>query len=97
MFTMILWGRIADRYGRKPVLVFSLTGMAAMVTLFGASRTIWQMMMFRSLAGLFSGSVVFVYPISFLSDFLILSLILNLLHFTISDLCVYSGNQMLIS
>jgi MFS family permease len=64
MFTMIFWGRIADRYGRKPVLVFSLAGLAIAVTLFGTSRTVWQMIMFRSMAGLCSGSVVYVLLVS---------------------------------
>jgi MFS family permease len=58
MFTMIFWGRIADRYGRKPVLISSLVGLTVTVTLFGTSSTVWQMIIFRSLAGLFSGSVV---------------------------------------
>jgi MFS family permease len=55
---MIFWGRLADRYGRKPVLVLSLIGLTVTVTLFGTSSTVWQMILFRSMAGLFSGSVV---------------------------------------
>ncbi|KAF2430260.1 MFS general substrate transporter [Tothia fuscella] len=60
MCTMIYWGRLADKYGRKPVLVISLVGVALAVTLFGTSQNIWQMVLFRSLGGLFSGSVVCV-------------------------------------
>jgi MFS family permease len=55
---MIFWGRMADRYGRKPVLVFSLIGLTITVTLFGVSRTVWQMILIRSMGGLFSGSAV---------------------------------------
>lgn len=55
---MIVWGRLADRYGRKPVLVSSLLGCAASVSLFGFSKEIWQMILFRCLAGIFSGTVV---------------------------------------
>ncbi|KAI9706174.1 MAG: hypothetical protein M1820_004935 [Bogoriella megaspora] len=58
MLLMISWGRAADRFGRRPVLVFSLYGCSAAVTLFGFSKTIWQMILFRCIAGLFAGTVV---------------------------------------
>jgi MFS family permease len=60
MCTMIFWGRIADRYGRKPVLIVSLVGVSIGVTLFGTSTAVWQMILFRSMGGLFSGSIVCV-------------------------------------
>lgn len=53
---LIFWGRLADRIGRKPVLVWSLAGMAIGPMLFGMSTTLWQMILFRCLAGVFSGS-----------------------------------------
>ncbi|KAM0718081.1 hypothetical protein Q7P37_006413 [Cladosporium fusiforme] len=58
MLLIMFYGRIADRLGRKPVLVFSLTGIAAASALFGMSATLWQMVVFRCLAGLFAGSSV---------------------------------------
>ncbi|KAE9985138.1 hypothetical protein EG327_004806 [Venturia inaequalis] len=58
MCTMIFWGRLADRHGRKPVLVICSAGISVFVLLFGMSRTIWQMILCRCMAGLFSGSVV---------------------------------------
>lgn len=58
MLLIIFYGRIADRLGRKPVLVFSLAGIAAASALFGMSATLWQMILFRCLAGLFAGSSV---------------------------------------
>ena len=58
MGVMILWGRAADRVGRKPVLVFSLAGLAVAISLFGVSKTIWQMIVFRCFAGLFAGTIV---------------------------------------
>jgi MFS family permease len=58
MLLMILWGYAADRYGRKPVLVFSLAGLSVAASFFGASRTVWQMIMFRCFAGIFAGTVV---------------------------------------
>ena len=57
---MIVYGRAADRLGRKPVLVFSLTGVGFATCLFGMSKTIWQMIATRCLAGVFAGSVVTV-------------------------------------
>ncbi|KAI9902419.1 hypothetical protein N3K66_001771 [Trichothecium roseum] len=56
MVVLILWGRLADRVGRKPVLLASLAGMAAGPALFGLATSLWQMILFRCLAGVFSGS-----------------------------------------
>lgn len=58
MLLIIFYGRIADRWGRKPVLVFSLAGIAVASALYGMSFTLWQMGVFRCLAGLFAGSSV---------------------------------------
>ncbi|KAM5351127.1 hypothetical protein ACJ41O_003850 [Fusarium nematophilum] len=56
MVVLIAWGRLADRVGRKPVLVATLVGTAVGPALFGMARSIWQMILFRCLAGVFSGS-----------------------------------------
>lgn len=58
MVLMIFYGRAADRYGRKPVLVFSLTGIAAGTALFGMGERLWQMVVFRCFAGCFAGCAV---------------------------------------
>ncbi|MCJ1407629.1 hypothetical protein MMC19_001700 [Ptychographa xylographoides] len=58
MLLMILWGHAADRLGRKPVLVFSLAGVSVATALFGLSKTIWQMILFRCLSGVFAGSIL---------------------------------------
>ena len=58
MLLMIPWGQAADRLGRKPVLVFSLIGVSLATALFGFSKTIWQMIVFRCLAGVFAGTIV---------------------------------------
>ena len=60
MALMILWGKTADRRGRKPVLVFSLIGVTLATGLFGMARTIWQMILFRCLAGVFAATIVTV-------------------------------------
>ncbi|ORY72168.1 permease of the major facilitator superfamily [Pseudomassariella vexata] len=58
MSVMMLWGLAADRVGRKPVLVFSLIGVSIATALFGFARTIWQMILFRCIAGVFAGTIV---------------------------------------
>jgi len=58
MCLMVLWGRAADRLGRKPVLVFSLTGVGIATGLFGFSKTVWQMILFRCVAGISAGTIV---------------------------------------
>ncbi|CAA9963905.1 ProP Permease major facilitator superfamily [Pyrenophora teres f. maculata] len=60
MCVMILWGKASDRYGRKPVLVLSLCGLAVSAALFGMSQTLWQMVFARCLEGVFAGTVVTV-------------------------------------
>ncbi|KAK2686636.1 hypothetical protein QWA68_015257 [Fusarium oxysporum] len=56
MVVLLFWGRLADKIGRKPVLLYSMLGMAVGSTLFGFSTSILQMVVFRCLAGVFSGS-----------------------------------------
>ncbi|KAI1420048.1 major facilitator superfamily transporter [Xylaria sp. FL1777] len=58
MLVMVLWGRAADRIGRKPVLVSSLFGVAVSTAFFGFAKTIPQMILFRCIAGVFAGSIV---------------------------------------
>jgi MFS family permease len=58
MIVMIGWGRISDRVGRKPVLVFSLCGEAIASAIFGLAQEVWQMILFRCIAGMFAGSIV---------------------------------------
>ncbi|RSM17749.1 hypothetical protein CDV31_003356 [Fusarium ambrosium] len=56
MLVLISWGRLADRIGRKPILVITLVGTAVGPALFGMAKTLPQMILFRCLAGVFSGS-----------------------------------------
>ncbi|KAM3562572.1 hypothetical protein ARSEF4850_002708 [Beauveria asiatica] len=60
MAVLIVWGRLADRLGRKRVLVWSLAGMAAGPLLFGLATTLPRMMAARCLAGVFSGSALII-------------------------------------
>ena len=62
--TAPLWGRLADRYGRKLMLVRASLGMAIVMSLMGSAHTIWQLLILRLAAGLLggyaSGSMVLV-------------------------------------
>ncbi|KAF2826142.1 MFS general substrate transporter [Ophiobolus disseminans] len=60
MCVMILWGKASDKYGRKPILVLSLVGVAFTTALFGMSQSLWQMIVARCCAGVFAGTVVTV-------------------------------------
>ena len=50
-----VWGRLGDRYGRKPMLVRASLGMAIAMSLIGFSTNIWQLVGLRLLAGLAGG------------------------------------------
>ncbi|UNI18368.1 hypothetical protein JDV02_004641 [Purpureocillium takamizusanense] len=56
MAVMMLWSSLANRFGRKPMLVYSLVGMAVGPALFGMATTLWQMILFRCLTGVFSSA-----------------------------------------
>ena len=58
MLVMLFWGHVADRAGRKPVLVSSLVGVSLATALFGLAKSIPQMIVFRCAAGVFSGTIV---------------------------------------
>ncbi|RQO52395.1 MFS transporter [Variovorax sp. KBW07] len=59
-----LWGWLADRYGRKPMLIRASLGMAVAMALIGMATNVWQLVGLRLLAGLLggyaSGSMVLV-------------------------------------
>lgn len=53
--TSIFWGMIADRYGRKPVIVIGLLTVVIFNTLFGLSTSYWMAIMTRFLLGSLNG------------------------------------------
>ncbi|KAK7343002.1 hypothetical protein VNO80_25963 [Phaseolus coccineus] len=53
--TSVLWGIIADRYGRKPVLMIGIIAIVLFNTLFGLSTSFWMAVIMRFLLGCFSG------------------------------------------
>jgi MFS transporter, DHA1 family, multidrug resistance protein len=54
-FTSPLWGRLADSYGRKPMLIRSSCAIALFTAFMGASQTVWQFFAARALMGVFAG------------------------------------------
>jgi MFS family permease len=50
-----LWGRLADRYGRKLMLVRASLGMAVAMSLIGMVDSVWQLVAVRLFAGLAGG------------------------------------------
>lgn len=56
--TAPLWGLVADRYGRKPMLLRGLFGGALAVALMGLATAPWQLAALRVLEGSLTGTVV---------------------------------------
>jgi len=55
--TGVLWGRLSDRIGRKPVLLFGLAGTALSVLVFGFARSLPVALFARALGGLLNGNI----------------------------------------
>jgi len=62
--TAPLWGRLGDRFGRKPMLVRASLGMAISIALTGLAQDVTQLVLLRLLTGVLggyaSGSVILV-------------------------------------
>lgn len=56
-FAQPIWGRMADRVGRKVMLVRSSIGMAITVALMGLAQNVWQLFLLRALMGSVSGFI----------------------------------------
>ncbi len=59
-----VWGRMADRYGRKLMMIRASLGMAVFMSMIGLAQNVWQLVALRLLAGLVggysSGSIILV-------------------------------------
>lgn len=52
-----LWGYLADRYGRKPMLLRASFGMAVVIGLMSLVTNVWQLIGLRLLQGVFAGFI----------------------------------------
>lgn len=51
-----VWGRVSDRYGRRPVLLVGLAGSAVAFTVFGLADSLWLLLVSRVVQGLGGGT-----------------------------------------
>ncbi|KAI1102378.1 MFS general substrate transporter [Jackrogersella minutella] len=55
--TAIGWGALSDRYGRKPVVLFGLGGVAISSLIFGLATEYWVALLARFIGGALNGNV----------------------------------------
>lgn len=55
--TVVLWGHLSDRYGRRPVLLGGPLGLSLAMIVFGMSTTFWPLVLMRTLQGIFNGNI----------------------------------------
>lgn len=53
-----IWGRLSDRFGRKPIIVISLSGLSLSFFLFGLSNNLFELFAIRILQGIFSAAAI---------------------------------------
>ncbi|HET7756707.1 MAG TPA: MFS transporter [Steroidobacteraceae bacterium] len=51
------WGRLSDRYGRRPILMSSLAGACLSYVILGCAHNLWWLLASRMLAGLMAGNI----------------------------------------
>ena len=53
--TGVIWGRLSDRVGRKPILLMGLAGTGISMCVFGFARSLPLALLARALGGLLNG------------------------------------------
>jgi MFS transporter, DHA1 family, multidrug resistance protein len=53
-----IWGRLSDRYGRKPILLIGISGLTISFFLFAVSTELWMLFAARILGGLLSSATM---------------------------------------
>jgi MFS family permease len=53
----MLWGTVSDKYGRKPIVLSGLAGVALSSLIFGVATNYWVALAARVLGGLLNGNV----------------------------------------
>jgi DHA1 family tetracycline resistance protein-like MFS transporter len=51
------WGRLSDRYGRRPILMSSLAGACVSYAILGLADNLWWLLVSRVLAGFMAGNI----------------------------------------
>src|SRR6202158_2862637 len=57
LFAAPLWGRLSDRYGRRPILISSLAGACVSYLLLGFAHNVEGLVAARALAGFMAGNL----------------------------------------
>ncbi len=52
-----IWGRLSDRYGRRPILMSSLVGACLSYVILGFADSLWMVLAARMLAGFMAGNL----------------------------------------
>ncbi len=52
-----LWGRLSDRYGRKPILAWTLSGFVISYVVLGFAESLWLVVAARIFGGLMAGNI----------------------------------------
>ena len=52
-----VWGKLADKYGRRPMLLRAALGMAIVIGAMGFVTNVWELIALRALQGLFGGFI----------------------------------------
>jgi DHA1 family tetracycline resistance protein-like MFS transporter len=52
-----VWGAVSDRFGRRPVMLFSIAATALGLAGFAASTALWQLFLFRTLHGMATANI----------------------------------------
>jgi MFS family permease len=53
----MLWGTVSDKYGRKPIVLSGLAGVALSSLIFGVAKNYWVALGARVVGGLLNGNV----------------------------------------
>lgn len=53
--TGVMWGRLSDKLGRKPILLMGLTGTAISAVIFGFAQSLPVALFARAMGGLLNG------------------------------------------
>ncbi len=56
-FAAPFWGQLSDKYGRRPLLLFSILMTAVALFAFGSATSLWMLFLFRTLHGVMTANI----------------------------------------